>query len=932
MKKSIFTLAAFVALFALASCNKSEVGSVIPEEGYRYEFIINGEVSNSDDMTKATLDNEGVAWEASDRVGMFLEGYTGYANINMDNEPRTVILYSPSVIPANSYAYAYYPYADNTDKTAVNITLSNIQQGGASAAMPMAGVPFQILEEAEAKSEPDGQINFKNLGSIISFKVYSSNADYTSETIQYISLETTDGSSIAGTASVDLTAVDVSDESTLAFTISEGASTSVKVNQEVSVADSKANATPVYMVLAPGTIEGTITIGTDAATYTWVLKELTFKRNGIKTFNMDLNNAERSGVVEVVKTIPYEEPFTTNQGDFSINNVTLPEGQSSIWSFDASYGAKVSAYINNTAYASESWLVSPWIDLTEVSSAAVSFDHVHRYAGTASEELTFWAKSDDENAEWSQITIPTYASGSSWDFVNSGDISLSDYIGKKVMVAFKYISSTEKAATWEIKNFSAYILKADSGISYSETEFEAEVNGDFDIPKLNNPNDLTVTFSSSNTDIATVDESTGAVTIGSKTGSVTITATFAGDDTYKEGSASYVIIVSDPSVTVNDFTWNLSIASYDSASADAVVWSNDNVTMQNAKGTSSTAPNNYIPATRSSTRFYTGNALTITPAGGCSITKIEFTATSDGYATALTNSTWVNASATSSETTVTIVPADGSKAISATIGGTCGFTAVKVYYTGGSAVVDTEYTITISEVTNGTVTASAEKAVKGTEITLTVTPADNYELESLTVVDASGTAVSVSNNKFTMPESDVTVSATFKVKGENEATTYILTPVKSTSNTAYANNFDVTIDDVIWNAPGNQNFDGYWRIGGKSLEDVNRIIYGKTALPKNVNSIVIATNGVSNSNLTVNSITVTAHSSASDAASGENAIATYSTSDDFSFTVNTKKDLTFVKSNNTDTAEKFYRIVFNVTNPNKSNYGLDLTGISFLYN
>lgn len=83
-----------------------------------------------------------------------------------------------------------------------------------------------------------------------------------------------------------------------------------------------------------------------------------------------------------------------------------------------------------------------------------------------------------------------------------------------------------------------------------------------------------------------------------------------------------------------------------------------------------------------------------------------------------------------------------------------------------------KYTITVNPSENGTVTASASEAPAGTEITLTITPAEGYELDALTVVDASSNTVAVSNNKFTMPESNVTVSATFKEE-DTSATYYV---------------------------------------------------------------------------------------------------------------------------------------------------------------
>ena len=70
------------------------------------------------------------------------------------------------------------------------------------------------------------------------------------------------------------------------------------------------------------------------------------------------------------------------------------------------------------------------------------------------------------------------------------------------------------------------------------------------------------------------------------------------------------------------------------------------------------------------------------------ITSVVFTATTNDYATALANSTWTNATAAASEKTVTVTPTDGVSAITATIGGTCGFTAVKVYYQTATATIN----------------------------------------------------------------------------------------------------------------------------------------------------------------------------------------------------------------------------------------------------
>lgn len=154
------------------------------------------------------------------------------------------------------------------------------------------------------------------------------------------------------------------------------------------------------------------------------------------------------------KTLPYAESFTTSQGDFTINNVTLGT-LSYVWQH-ATYNSdgymKASAFMNNAAVVAESWLVSPAISLAGATSPVVTFTHAHKFAGTPSEELTLWVSAND--GAWEQVTIPTYSDNKSWTFVESGEISLAKYVGSTVKVAFKYVSTASNAGTWEVKNFS----------------------------------------------------------------------------------------------------------------------------------------------------------------------------------------------------------------------------------------------------------------------------------------------------------------------------------------------------------------------------------------------------------------------------------------------------------------------------------------------
>lgn len=153
------------------------------------------------------------------------------------------------------------------------------------------------------------------------------------------------------------------------------------------------------------------------------------------------------------KTV-FEETFASNQGGFTIEDKQLPEGGTYVWKHDTynddSY-MKASAFIGGSSKPSESWLVSPAIDLTQVTAATLTFDHTHKFAGTPFENyLTLWiTEANTEN--WKQLTIDKYGTNNDYTFVTS-TIDLSAYAGKTIKFAFKYVSDTTAAGTWEVKN------------------------------------------------------------------------------------------------------------------------------------------------------------------------------------------------------------------------------------------------------------------------------------------------------------------------------------------------------------------------------------------------------------------------------------------------------------------------------------------------
>ena len=160
--------------------------------------------------------------------------------------------------------------------------------------------------------------------------------------------------------------------------------------------------------------------------------------------------------LDVVKE-PYSESFETGFGSFVLDNVNLSEGLSYVWAIDKSYKcAKASAYVNKKNLPSESWLVSPWIELSAAEVIrSLYFDHaVSKYFGNVSEEATLWIKV--EGGDWTQITsiaYPEVPQDKSFSPFETQVVSLAGYEGKKIKVGFKYVSTDEAAGTWEIRNF-----------------------------------------------------------------------------------------------------------------------------------------------------------------------------------------------------------------------------------------------------------------------------------------------------------------------------------------------------------------------------------------------------------------------------------------------------------------------------------------------
>ena len=256
----------------------------------------------------------------------------------------------------------------------------------------------------------------------------------------------------------------------------------------------------------------------------------------IKIYAQGTDAAEASAIVTVTQAkavaltaYPYSESFAESQGEFTIDNVTMPSPLTYVWKYTTYSGGnymKASAYVSGTNYATESWLISPVIDMSSAVNPVLSFMTVARYG--SNENLTLWAR--EKGGDWAQLSFSNYGTGNDWNFV-SNTVDLSAYAGKTLQFAYKYVSTDTGASTWEIKNVevkeqgAAATLSSIAWTGYTTTYTVGDV--------FKADGTVTATYSDGSTKDVTSEASFSTPDM-STAGAKTVTITYEGETTTGE--------------------------------------------------------------------------------------------------------------------------------------------------------------------------------------------------------------------------------------------------------------------------------------------------------------------------------------------------------------------------------------------------------------
>jgi len=164
-----------------------------------------------------------------------------------------------------------------------------------------------------------------------------------------------------------------------------------------------------------------------------------------------------------------DEALTTGLGIFSD---VLPNGtQGILWRSDTKFGAVANAF-KGSAQAADNYLLAE-VDLTECTDATLTFVHQTGYNKAAEVKDTYFSvlvSSDytgvPSTTEWESLDaeFPNPPSSGWTKETKSGDISLKDYAGHRICLAFRYTSTTSACYGWEIRDVMVTGTMRTSGI------------------------------------------------------------------------------------------------------------------------------------------------------------------------------------------------------------------------------------------------------------------------------------------------------------------------------------------------------------------------------------------------------------------------------------------------------------------------------------
>jgi hypothetical protein len=113
---------------------------------------------------------------------------------------------------------------------------------------------------------------------------------------------------------------------------------------------------------------------------------------------------------------------------------------------------KVSGYVSGANTNSETWFISPAINLAAATNPNLYFQTAAKFGGNPLEIVvsTNYTGGAPGTATWTNLTAALSPTTTSYVWTPSGTVSLSAYKTASTYIAFKYTSTTAGATTYEL--------------------------------------------------------------------------------------------------------------------------------------------------------------------------------------------------------------------------------------------------------------------------------------------------------------------------------------------------------------------------------------------------------------------------------------------------------------------------------------------------
>lgn len=550
MKKYAFLIA--LAGLAAFSCSKEENGAdVLNEEIIHFTAVANG----TDSKTVVDAGEDWANWEASDQLKIVeyadgvknKEGSAAIATLSTDHKTATFTATITGSFPDGAKASYVAAYPAN-----------RLSEGGSGATafyrmmMPAAQSPVvgsfdpnaDILLSAPVKKADDSRVtdgdeltfSFHRLGTAVKLSLSGITKD---EKLSKVIIKAP--VNIAGYVKVDMTNGGYKNDDSTPYS-SESDAVTLTFNEDDWVIGDAGTADVWFRILPCVWASGSkleVTVETDKAYY-----YRTEVKGSVITLPEDykfVDGGRTRFAVGLASAVREEKDPSAGLADG--NYLILAKNE------DAYYALKAEGTGNDqmvsvdysgdrTSYSGDADMV--WSVTKSGSSYIIANDG--KYLGyKGSSNKAYWL-APDENWTTANYLLSISASGDVWNVKlgerylskNTGNAFFAFYANTSQYEELLFVPATVSSKTTVTLSFSESAFNLTTATYDSFTGQVA--TPDYDVSPI--------TYEMTGDAIGSVNSSTGAVTLNGSTGTATVTASFAGDATYRPATASYTITVS----------------------------------------------------------------------------------------------------------------------------------------------------------------------------------------------------------------------------------------------------------------------------------------------------------------------------------------------------------------------------------------------------